>query len=121
MSQFGPQGPPLQAADGAIYWQRVWGGGLLKSIDQGKTWREISKAVKDNPIELPLRPNVVAVRSSVFVSSDGGENWKPLGPPLPFKPNGITYSEKGAAFYAWRLSDNMKMERQSIVRLEVRP
>jgi hypothetical protein len=39
--------------------------------------------------------------------------------PLPFKPNGITYSETGKAFYAQRLSDNMKMEKQSIARLAV--
>ena len=120
VSQFGPQGPPLQASDGAIYWQRVWGGGLLKSTDQGRTWREISKAVKDNPIELPQGQLAGTAERQVLLSSDGGRTWKPLGPLLPFKPNGITYSELGKAFYAWRLSDNLKMEKQSIARLRVK-
>ena len=53
VSTFGPQGPPLLASDGAIYWQRLWGGGLLKSSDQGKSWKAVSTAIKDNPIELP--------------------------------------------------------------------
>src|SRR5208282_996859 len=119
VSTFGPQGPPLLASDGAIYWQRVWGGGLLKSSDQGKTWKAISHAVKDNPIELPNGHLAGMAERQLLVSADGGLNWKPLGPPAPFKPNGITYSEKGKCFYAWRLSDNMKMEKQSIVRLQV--
>ncbi len=119
VSTFGPQGPPLLASDGAIYWQRIWGGGLLKSTDQGKTWKAISKAVKDNPIELPNGQLAGTAERQLLVSCDGGLKWKPLGPPIPFKPNGITYSEKGRCFYAWRLSDNMKMEKQSIVRLQV--
>jgi photosystem II stability/assembly factor-like uncharacterized protein len=120
VSEFGPQGSALQASDGAIYWQRVWGGGLLKSTDHGKTWREISKAIKDNPLELPHGELAGVADRQLLVSSDGGRNWKPLGPPLPFKPNGMTYSEKGKAFYAWRLSDDMKMEKESIARLQVR-
>ena len=120
VSTFGPPGPPLLASDGAIYWQRIWGGGLLKSTDQGKTWKAISNAVKDNPIELPGGQLAATAERQLLVSSDGGLNWKPFGPPTPFKPNGITYSEKGKCFYAWHLSDNMNMDKQSIVRLQVK-
>jgi photosystem II stability/assembly factor-like uncharacterized protein len=120
VSAFGSQGGPLVASDGAIYWQRVWGGGLLKSTDKGKTWEAISKAVKTNPIELPERRLAALADSQVMVSSDGGATWAKQGPPAPFKPNGITYSEKGKCFYAWKLSDNKKMDKQSIVRLDVR-
>jgi photosystem II stability/assembly factor-like uncharacterized protein len=121
VSDFGPQGPPLVAADGAIYWQRVWGGGLLKSSDRGRTWQQISRAVKDNPIELPDHRLAALAEAQIMVSTDGGATWVKLGPPAPFKPNGITYSDQGKCFYAWRLSDNMKMEKQSIVRLDVEP
>ena len=119
VSTYGPQGPALVASDGAIYWQRVWGGGLLKSTDQGKTWTQISRAVKDNPIELPDKRLAGLADAQIMVSADGGANWTEFGPPAPLKPNGITYSDKGKCFYAWRLSDNMKMEKQSIVRLDV--
>ena len=119
VSTFGPQGAALAASDGAIYWQRVWGGGLLKSTDKGKTWQQISRAVKDNPIELPDGRLAALADAQIMVSADGGTNWTKLGPPAPLKPNGITYSQRGKCFYAWRLSDNMKRERQSIVRLDV--
>ncbi|MGA2621567.1 MAG: hypothetical protein ABSF26_28530 [Thermoguttaceae bacterium] len=119
VSAYGPQGPALVASDGAIYWQRVWGGGLLKSPDQGRTWKQISRAVKDNPIELPNKRLAGLADAQILVSADGGASWTKLGPPAPFKPNGITYSDQGQCFYAWRLSDNMKMEKQSIVRLDV--
>jgi photosystem II stability/assembly factor-like uncharacterized protein len=120
VSDFGPQGPPLLASDGSIYWQRVWGGGLLQSTDKGKTWKQISNAVKSNPIELPGRRLAGLAEAQVLISDDGGATWAKVGPPAPFKPNGITYSDKGKCFYAWRLSDNMKMEKQSIVRLDVK-
>ena len=120
MSDFGPQGPALIASDGAIYWQRVWGGGLLKSTDQGKTWKQISNAVKNNPIELPGKRLAGLAGDQVLVSDDGGATWTKLGPPAPFKPNGITYSDKGKCFYAWRLSDNMKADKQSVQRLDVK-
>jgi photosystem II stability/assembly factor-like uncharacterized protein len=116
----GPQGAALVASDGAIYWQRVWGGGLLKSTDQGKTWKQITKAVKNNPIELPGKRLAGLADAQVMVSDDGGATWTKLGPPAPFKPNGITYSDKGNCFYAWRLSDNVKMDKQSVQRLDVK-
>jgi photosystem II stability/assembly factor-like uncharacterized protein len=119
VSALGPAGEALVASDGAIYWQRLWGGGLLKSSDKGKTWEAVSKAVKSNPIELPERRLAALAESQVMVSADGGATWSKLGPPAPFKPNGITYSDKGRCFYVWRLSDNKKMDKQSIVRLDV--
>jgi photosystem II stability/assembly factor-like uncharacterized protein len=123
VSKYGPAGQPLVASDGAIYWQRLYGGGLLKSTDQGKTWTDLGRGNKDNPmihsnpIELPGKRLAGLNEAQLLVSSDGGTTWTKFGPPAPFKPNGITYSEKGKSFYAWRLSDNMKKPATSIVRL----
>lgn len=119
VSDFGPQGEPLVASDGSIYWQRVWGGGLLKSGDKGKTWTEISKKMKGMPIELGDKRLAGVTEKQMMISSDGGANWTALGAPLPFKPNGITYSDKTKTFYAWRLSDNMKRATPSIVKMTV--
>ena len=119
VSTFGPAGQPLVASDGAIYWQRLYGGGLLKSADKGKTWSNISNAIKNNPIELPGKRLAGLAGSQIMVSADGGETWTKLGPPAPMKPYGITYSEKGKCFYAWQLADNLKKPAQSIVRLNV--
>jgi len=119
VSELGPQGEPLVASDGAIYWEKLWGGGLLKSTDKGKTWSLVSKAVKSKPIELPGNRLAGLADAQVMVSADGGVNWTKMGPAAPFKPNGITYSEKGKAFYAWKLSDGKKMDKGSVVRLSV--
>jgi photosystem II stability/assembly factor-like uncharacterized protein len=119
VSEFGPQGEALVASDGAIYWEKLYGGALLKSSDKGKTWGMISKSVKSNPIELPGNRIAALADKQVMVSADGGTNWTKVGPAAPFKPNGITFSEKGKCFYAWKLSDNKKMDRASVVRLSV--
>ena len=119
VSTFGPAGEPLIASDGAIYWQRLWGGGLLKSTDRGKTWSAISNAIKSNPIELPGKRLAGLAGNQIMASSDDGVTWTKLGPPAPFRPNGLTYSEKGKCFYAWQLADNLKKPAQSIVRLNI--
>jgi photosystem II stability/assembly factor-like uncharacterized protein len=117
VSQHGPAGQPLVASDGAIYWQRLYGGGLLKSTDQGKTWTDLGRAIRSNPIELPGKRLAGLAESQVMLSADGGATWTKFGPPAPFRPNGFTYSDKGKAFYAWRMADNLKKPPQSIVRL----
>ena len=119
VSTHGPAGQPLVASDGSIYWMRIWGGGLLKSTDKGQTWSEVSKAPKSNPIELPDKRLAALADSQILVSADAGATWTKLGAPVPFKPNGIIYSEKGKCFYAWHLSNNKNMDKQSIVRLNV--
>jgi photosystem II stability/assembly factor-like uncharacterized protein len=120
VSTFGPAGHALVASDGTIYWQRIWGGGLLKSSDKGKTWTTVSKQIKTNPIELPDKRVAGLADDQIYVSADGGEKWTKVEPKVPFKPNGIIYSEKGQCFYAWRLSDNTKKQTDSIVRLSAK-
>jgi hypothetical protein len=71
-------------------------------------------------IELPGKRLAGLNDSQIVVSSDDGESWTPVGPPVPFKPNGITYSDKGKCYFAWRLADNMTRPPQSIVRLDVK-
>jgi photosystem II stability/assembly factor-like uncharacterized protein len=117
VSTFGPAGEALMASDGAIYWQRIWGGGLLKSSDKGKTWTVISKAIKSNPIELPQKRLAGLAENQVLVSADAGMTWTKVGPAIAFKPNSLVYSAKGHCFYAWALSDNMNKKQDSIVRL----
>ena len=120
VSDFGPSGAALVASDGAIYWQRLWGGGLVKSSDQGKTWRQVSSAIKTNPVELPGQRLAGLGGDMIYVSSDGGTTWTKFGPKLPLKPNGLIYSARGRAFYAWQMADNMKRPPASIVRLSVK-
>jgi photosystem II stability/assembly factor-like uncharacterized protein len=120
VSKIGPAGQPLVASDGAIYWQKLYGGGLLKSADRGKTWQEISKAVRTNPLELSDKRLAALADKQLLISRDGGANWTKFGPPAPIKPNGLGYSEQGKCFYVWQMADNLKRPAQSIVRLDVK-
>ncbi|MGC4043615.1 MAG: hypothetical protein QM758_07395 [Armatimonas sp.] len=120
VSDFGPAGEPLVTADGTIYWQRIWGGGLLRSADRGKSWTQVSKEVRSNAVEMDRKRLAALNGNQILISSDGGASWAPFGPPLPFPPNGLTYSAKGACFYVWRLSDNMARPPVSIARLNAR-
>lgn len=120
VSEFGPQGEPLVATDGAIYWQRLWGGGLLKSVDRGKSWTQVARAVRSSVVEMDPKRLAGLSGSQVLVSSDGGATWTPFGPPAPCKPNGLVYSRKGACFYVWQMADNLKRPSVSIARLDAR-
>lgn len=64
------------------------GSGIYKSVDGGKTWKEINKGLPAKPfgrVALALAPSapqnllaiVEAKETGLFISSDGGENWKP--------------------------------------------
>jgi hypothetical protein len=117
VSPSGPSGVPLVASDGAIYWQAVWGGGLIRSTDKGKTWAAPAKGVKNNVIELSDQRLAGLIDGQLVISADAGATWTKFGPPLPFKGSGVVYSTKGKCFYAWQSSE--KKNPQAIVRLNV--
>ena len=63
------------------------GSGVYKSLDGGKTWKELTKGLPAKPfgrVALALAPSapqnllaiVEAKETKLYISSDGGENWK---------------------------------------------
>ena len=102
VSDLGPTGRPLLASDGAIYWSQIWERGLLKSTDQGKTWTKLEGVVKRTPIELAGGRLVAPAGAQLHLSTDGAKSWKPVGPPAPFSPNVVAYSDKRNCFYVSR-------------------
>ena len=63
------------------------GSGIYKSVDAGKTWKELSKGLPAKPfgrVALTLAPsspdNMLAIvesnKTGLYISADGGENWK---------------------------------------------
>ena len=73
-SDSGPDGPACVASDGAIYWQTLWGAGLIKSADAGKTWQKLPGPVKSNPIEIAPQKLVSARGKSAFCVSRRRQN-----------------------------------------------
>lgn len=64
------------------------GSGIFKSLDGGKTWKELNNGLPAKPIGrtalaiAPSSPNnliaiVEAKETGLYISADGGENWKP--------------------------------------------
>jgi photosystem II stability/assembly factor-like uncharacterized protein len=120
--------PMVSRTDGAIYWIREAGGGLLKSADAGVTW-----TVLPSPLIVETAANLVELSDGslatlgagfVVVSHDGGATWQPIGPRIPYTPTGLTYSAFRNAFYVWRfdcdLDDPNPVRPDSILRLDLR-
>lgn len=117
VADFGPDGPPLVASDGAIYWQALWDAGLIKSSDKGKTWQMLPGSIKSNPIEMAPGKLVAPVGSQLHVSVNGGTTWEKFADPLPFKPSGLVWCAKTSSLYAWRSTESR--EENVIIKWEV--
>jgi hypothetical protein len=93
---------PLWASDGTIYWSLIYDGGLIKSTDQGRTWSQTIQGgtlKTGHPIELPDGRIVAPGGATLMISSDHGVSFQPIGEPLPFTPNSISYSPYRNAFF----------------------
>jgi photosystem II stability/assembly factor-like uncharacterized protein len=101
----GVSGAPLRRADGSIAWLREYGTGLIVSRDAGVTWQANEGGgiawTSGSLAELPDGRLVTFGLQQVLLTSDEGVTWRPMGPPLPFLPNGIAYSPHDSAFYIW--------------------
>jgi hypothetical protein len=90
---------------GDVFWQAVWGGGLLKGTEKGATWTKSGGPVKTNVIEMPGGKLAGLADQQLFVSANGGTSWDKVGDPLPMKAQGVVFSAKRKAFYVWKMSD----------------
>ena len=74
--------------------ETIWVGtpsaGVLVSSDSGKTWRKIEGVSNEVPVNViaqdPQRPDHVYVgtKQALYISHDGGANWRVRGANLPF-------------------------------------
>jgi hypothetical protein len=111
---------PLVASDNALYWSKRGSGGLLKSVDRGMSWVEIADSTKVKalrPVELPDGRIVAVGPTTLMISADRGATWQPLGPPLPYAPNGLSYSPFRKAFYISRSDCGSSVPMDAIERL----
>lgn len=118
VSSGGPVGQPLKSADGSLYWAQLWGKGLLKSSDNGKTWKALEGQVKVTPIDITADRLLAFDDRQMLVSPDGGKTWKNFGPPMPFKPSGIVFSDTRKSIYIWKSTGELKAD-DAIYRLDL--
>jgi hypothetical protein len=95
-------GEPLRTKDGTIYWPIIWDNGLIRSTDQGQTFTPIvggGVLKQHTPIELPDGRLVAIGKTTMVLSADKGQTWKPISSKLPFDPRHYTYSARRKAFF----------------------
>ena len=103
-------GQPLLTTKGSLLWV-VDGGGIIASKDAGTTWTSAARSgTVDSgaPDLVELAGSMIAAvgNSTVVASPDGGATWQGIGPTLPFRPAGMTYSLSRRAFYIWYFTCN---------------
>lgn len=105
----GGGGKPLKHSDGSLYWAATQSGGLVRSTDDGATWKVVTPAnvvFGMTPIELP--DGRIAMRSAkgMLVTDDKGVNWRQISPPIPndYWWFVTTYNVEDKAFYTTRFA-----------------
>jgi photosystem II stability/assembly factor-like uncharacterized protein len=116
-------GLPFVASDGSLYW--VGGGGLVRSTDQGESWRLVTGGdilASYNIVELPDGRLASLGRRNLIVSDDQGATWRGLGPALPTDGGyGLAFSEPRNAIFAWQFDCGDVVPAGSVQRLDLTP
>ena len=122
----GVWGQPLRStSDTAIYWLLQFGGGLIKSSDDGVSWQQVvgpdifssSPGSSSNLIELPDGRLGALGRERILLSQDHGTTWSPVGRPLPFNAWGLIYSSSRSSFFIWHWDCGPVVLSDAIMRL----
>lgn len=108
--------PPLQRADGSLWWAVGGGEKLMRSHDRGKLWTAVEGATSC-PTELPQGWLAAARGRQVVVTTNGGKQWQALGPELPFVPAGLAHAAKLNCLFAWRAPETQGKE--ALMRLDL--
>jgi hypothetical protein len=114
----GPVGRPLIASDGTLYWGRMWSQGIVRSIDNGKTWQDIEGPAKKTPIEFGGGKLMSFAGDRLQISADSGKTWKAWGPTIPFSAVALSYSSGRNCIYSWWSSGDRKVD-NAIWRLDL--
>ena len=118
----GVVGAPV-VIDGTIWWLLEAGRGVISSTDDGATWTDHPASGKIHRFATTLvglpDGRLATIGTGRVVVSEGGTNWTAVGPPLPYSPNGLTYSPTHDAFFIWRFDcavDENDVRADSIMR-----
>jgi len=99
-------GQPLRTNAGKLFWVVDGTGGIIGSSDGGVTWTAAARAGTVEPlapdlVELPGGGIAAVGNLAIIVSKDDGGSWVKIGPTMPYRPVGMTYSPARQAFYIW--------------------
>lgn len=105
---------PLRHSDGSLYWAARETGGLVRSMDDGATWKTATPSgvvFGMKPIELPDGRIAMRGPMGMLVSDDEGANWRQVAPPVPqdYWWHVSAYDPEGKAFYTTRFGCDTKV------------
>lgn len=125
VADIGVVGRPA-VVEGAIYWLLENQQGMIRSDDGGLSWQPTgsgpSSVESKTVIALPDGRIAAIGKGSILTTSDQGDTWNRLGPPLPFDPHGFTYSPSLNALFAWHFDcgdDGIPVNEESIIRFDL--
>lgn len=113
--------PPILDGDN-IYWLVANGGGIVKSSDGGESFEFTGTGTGGAPLSLVQLPNGVLAthnESNILVTSDDGASWTPVGPPLPYVPWGVAYSEQRDSFYIWQFTCDFADDEHPVIPMSI--
>lgn len=122
--QGGISGAPVVDGDN-IYWLSEQGP-LVVSRNGGETFDVQATGIGGNAVTLSQLGDgrlLTHDDGNVLVSADAGASWAPIGPALPFTPNGVVMTSDQSAVYAWSFTctfgDGSPVLENSIIRLDI--
>lgn len=117
----GGASPPLIASDQSIYWVTEFGGGMVRSLDEGDTWTTVvgpGVITNATPVELPDTRIAVLAGRRILVSADHGATYRIATADLGFDAAGIAYSAFHRAFFAWHPSCTAIVPSDAVMRYD---
>lgn len=105
-----------------IYWLVANGGGIVMSADGGESFEFTGTGTGGAPLSLVQLPGGLLAthnESSILVTSDAGGTWIPVGPPLPYIPWGVAYSEQRDSFYIWQFTCDFTDDDHAVIPMSI--
>jgi photosystem II stability/assembly factor-like uncharacterized protein len=123
VSHLEANGAPLRASDGSLYWLLMFDRGIIRSTDQGQTWKQMcgGGVLKGSRvIELPDGRLATTANKGIKISSDHGATWTAVLSPTPVQPAGVIYLPARESFFIWQWDCGDKVLTNAIWRQEFR-
>ena len=126
----GPSADPLVLANGTILWEQIYNRGMMRSIDKGVSWAQITgygTLTTSRPVLLPDKSVAALGMNKILVSADAASAasaaWTQVCDALPALSSGVNYAgiiyePVRGAFYAWNWDCGNVVRSNAVLRFD---
>jgi hypothetical protein len=126
----GPSADPLVLANGIILWEQIYNRGMMRSIDNGVSWAQITgygTLTTSHPVLLPDKSVAALGANKILVSTDAAvaanATWTQVCDALPVLASGVNYAgviyePVRGAFYTWNWDCGNVVRSNAIMRFD---